>query len=258
MGILNRDGYNIFYKWYGKKNGQVIILSHSLGANMEMWKPQLAEFSKHFRILLYDHPGHGKSSKRLKSGEISDYGQDVLALMDTLGINKPFFCGLSLGGMVGIWLGAMAGNRFKKIVICNTAAKIENTEILNSRISIIKEQGIGAIAHDVIKKWFTKEYIKSEIEIIKRIKKIFLTTSREGYIQASETVCRLDLYEELDQIDIPVLVVYGINDLATPPKWNEFIIEKVKHSVKLKLGTGHLSNIEAADEFNKGVIKFLS
>lgn len=222
-----------------------------------MWAPQLNALKEHFHILLYDHPGHGKSALRSTHGRIADFGEDVLALIDELNLHKVYFCGLSLGGMVGIWLGAHAGNRFKKIVLCNTTAKMENAEFLRKRIAQIRETGLSTISKDVLDKWFTPEFRNQFPRVIRQAKEMLLTTQDEGYAQAAEMVCDMNLYEELNQITIPVLVIYGTEDRATPPEVNLEIVQRIGSARSLCLNAAHLSNLQAPQEFNRGIMEFL-
>jgi 3-oxoadipate enol-lactonase len=223
-----------------------------------MWAPQLENFSQSYRLLLYDHPGHGNSPERPAGSAIGDYGADVIALMDALEIQKAFFCGLSLGGMVGLWLGAHESGRFEKLVLCNTTAKIANTDLLRGRIAKIREvDSIDGIVDSVIGKWFTPLFINNNPAVIEDIRRMFLETTPGAYCDTSETVCNLDLRKEMSSISVPTLVVYGNADEATPPAWNRAIAESIRGARTEALETAHLSNVEAPRNFTQAVMRFL-
>lgn len=254
---LDRNGYSLFYEWKGAREGPVLILSHSLGTDHRMWDRQVQAFGKDFRILLYDHPGHGKSTLRPAQGRIADYGGDVLALLDSLKIEKASFCGLSLGGMVGIWLGAFSGSRFDKLLLCNTGARIEDPGLLEQRILEIRKNGLESITDSVLGKWFTPGFSERESAVVQEFRSMFLSTSTEAYAMTAGTVCQMNLLSDLGRINNPTLVVYGDSDEATPPAWNFILRDTIPGARALGLTSAHLSNIEAEDEFNSGCLEFL-
>jgi 3-oxoadipate enol-lactonase len=257
MPFLERDGYRIHYEWAGAKDGPVLMLSHSLGAHRGMWSDQVQALGAHARLLLYDHPGHGRSTIRPTKGCIADYGRDVLALLDALKIEKLSFCGLSLGGMVGLWLASQAGGRLERVVLCDTTAKIEDTRLLRGRLDEIRADGIESICESVLEKWFTPRFRQCEPDRVAQARQMLLTTSGDAYAMTAEVVCDLDLREELKHIAASTLVIYGSEDLATPPAWNLAICEGIRGAEALSVPGGHLSNIESAEEFSAAVLRFV-
>ena len=143
----------IHYELSGSPGAPVLLLSHSLGVHLSMWEPQLAEFSKHFHVLRYDTRGHGSSSVPSGDYSIAVLAQDVLHLLDALSIDRAHFCGISMGGMTGMWLAANAPNRFHKIVLSNTAVKIGTPDTWAARIASVRSKGMGAVAPAVIERW---------------------------------------------------------------------------------------------------------
>ena len=258
MPLLDRGEYHLYYEWGRKSSGPVLILSHSLGADRRMWQPQMDGFERHFQVLRYDHPGHGLSDARPAVVPIADYGREVLALMDDLGIDKAHFCGLSLGGMIGMWLGAHAGARFEKIALCSTTAHHENPQLLRGRIAEIRRSGLQGITDSVLGKWFTPRFRGERPDIMAEMSAMLLETTAQGYADTAETVLALDLRADLPAITVPVLVVYGSHDEATAPSCNTAIAAAIPHARQLCLPTAHLSNVEAPQEFTAGVVGFLT
>ena len=257
MPYTGRDGYRIFYEMEGADDAPILILSHSLGANRTMWDAQHETFSRHFRVLRYDHPGHGHSDKRPSAGTIDDMGRDVLALMDTLSIETCSFCGLSLGGMVGMWLGINAGERLDRLVLCNTTARIEDPSLLHARLECIRSNGLASISDSVINAWFTPAFRRSHPATVQQATRMFLTTTSSGYVQATEVVCALDMRGGLGRISIPTRVLYGRCDAATPPSWNEAVAGAIAGATAESLDTAHLSNVEAPERFGQCASAFL-
>lgn len=259
MPFIKRDSYRLYYECTGDGSLPVLVLSHSLGASRVMWQPQLEAFSRSYRLLLYDHPGHGLSDPRAAAGSMEDYGRDVIALMDELRVKRASFCGLSLGGMVGLWLGANAARRFDKLVLCNTTARIADPALLRGRLERLRSAGsLGAIGESVFSKWFTRPFLESRPDVARAVRRMFLTTTAKGYADASVTVCEMDLRPQLGRITLPTLVVYGRYDEATPPEWNFAIADAIPGSRTCALEAAHMSNVEASQEFTDNVLSFLS
>ncbi len=258
MAYLQRNSFRIFYHWDGDERAPVLILSHSLGADHRMWEPQVEILKEYFHILRYDHPGHGDSDVRPRKATIADFGADVLALMDDLGIERANFCGLSLGGMTGLWLGANAPQRFSRLVISSATAQFDDTSLLRRRIATIRRDGrLDAITESVLNVWFTPAFREREREQMVGIEKMFLKTQVEGYAATAETVCELDLRDDLARISIPTLVIYGSDDHATTPAQNRFLRETIPGAQEVCVTAAHLANVEASTDFSNAVRDFL-
>jgi 3-oxoadipate enol-lactonase len=145
MPTIDADGCPINVQIDGPDGAPVLMLSNSLGTNLHMWDGQMPEFTKHFRVVRYDRRGHGKSGVPKGPYSMERLGRDVLAILDALKIDKINWCGLSMGGMVGMWLGANAGNRLNKLVLSNTTAYFADKALWQGRIKQVREQGLGSI-----------------------------------------------------------------------------------------------------------------
>ncbi len=148
----------IHYLLEGPAGSNVLIFSNSLGTNFSMWDPQASEFKKHFRILRYDTRGHGQSSVTPGPYSIEQLGKDVIALVDALQLDRVHFCGLSMGGMIGMWLGANAPERLSQVILCSTAAKIGTPETWNARIDAVRKGGMKQVASSVVERWFSPAF----------------------------------------------------------------------------------------------------
>ena len=162
MPVIQSSGCPINVQIDGDKDAPVLIMSNSLGTTLGMWEPQVAPLTKHFRLVRYDRRGHGKSGVTPPPYTMEMLGRDVLAIMDGLGIAKANWCGLSMGGMVGQWLGANAPERFDRLILCNTACYYVDKAAWVDRINAVKKGGMTAVAAGVAGRWFTPGFIARE------------------------------------------------------------------------------------------------
>src|SRR5215471_12218496 len=187
----------IHYRLSGPENLPTLVLSNSLGTNFAMWDPQLEQVSKHFRFLLYDTRGHGQSQVTPGPYSFDILGRDVLALADELGIGKFSFCGLSMGGVVGMWLGINASYRLQKLILCSTAARIGNSDTWNARIEQVRKGGTKSIAGTTMERWFTASFRQQEPDTVARIREMVESTNKDGYIACCEALRETDFRESL-------------------------------------------------------------
>ena len=236
----------------------VLMFSNSLGTDFSMWDPQMAELARHFRILRYDTRGHGKSSVTSGDYTIEQLGHDALGLMDSLQLDRVNFCGISMGGMIGIWLGIHAPNRLHRLVLSNTAASIGTKETWNARIATVRKDGMKPVAATVIERWFTPGFRASHPEKVAALQKMLETTPREGYAGCCAAVRDMDQRAMVAQIDAPTLVIYGASDFVIPLPDAHFLANQIRGAAELELDAAHLSNVEQAESFTEAVSKFLS
>ena len=191
-----KDG-RIHYELAGPAMAPVLVLSNSLGTNFSMWDPQIPELSKKWRVLRYDTRGHGQSSATKGPYAMSQLGRDVLDLLAALNVDKFSFCGLSLGGMIGMWLGLHAAERVQKLALCSTAAKIGTPETWNARIETLRKGGIKPISTATMERWFTGRFRESRREVVERVKLMLESANVKGYIACCGALRDCDLRESI-------------------------------------------------------------
>jgi len=258
MPILNSGDSRIHYALEGQSGAPILMFSNSLGADSSMWDPQAAEFQKKFRTLRYDTRGHGQSSPTPGPYSIELLGKDVLALLDSLHFDRVHFCGLSMGGMIGMWLGLNAPERLNHLVLCNTGAKIGTAESWKTRIEAVQKNGMKSVAPAVIERWFTPTFRQKEAEAISRIRKMLEATNPDGYVSCCAAVRDFDCRDQLGGIRTPTLVIAGAHDPATPPADGRFLAQNIPPARFVELNAAHLSNIEDRDRFTNELAAFLS
>jgi 3-oxoadipate enol-lactonase len=257
MPFVESDGARIRYRFDGNERGPVVMFSNSLGTNLSMWDAQVPALAAHFHVLRYDTRGHGQSSITAGPYSIMQLGRDVVRLLDELEIERAHFCGLSMGGMTGMWLGVYAAPRMERLVLCNTAAKIGTPEIWNARIEAVRKGGMAAIAGTVIQRWFTPEFIARAPGAIESTRQMILSTPPEGYVANCAAIRDMDQRETISRISARTLVITGAKDPVTMPSDARFIVERVAGAQYAELDAAHLSNIEAAERFTRTLVQFL-
>ncbi|WP_111430971.1 3-oxoadipate enol-lactonase [Rhodobacteraceae bacterium DSL-40] len=234
-----------------------LTFCNSLGTDLHMWDAQVAGLSKRFRILRYDRRGHGKSGTAGAPLSLADLGGDVIALMDALGIERTHFCGLSIGGLTGQWLGIHASSRLDRVVLCATAARIGTAESWNARIGEVEANGLDGLVPATAERWFTPAFRAAQPEIVDGILHSFAATSVDGYAACCAALAGADLQDSLGRITAPLLAISGDDDPVCPPADLEAIAMAVPNGQHVILPGRHIINIEAASGFNSHLSDFL-
>jgi 3-oxoadipate enol-lactonase len=256
MNFMEVNGVKIHYRLDGREELPVLVLSNSLGSDLSMWNPQIEALTEHFRVLRYDTRGHGASDVPPGPYSIEQLGQEVVGLMDGLGIERAHFAGVSMGGMTGMWLAVNVPERFGKIALCNTAAYFGPRETWDQRIRAVRYEGMGAVAEGAIERWFTETYRDLGTEDVEQRRRVLLATSPEGYIATCEALAGRDLRDAIKNINLPTLVISGSYDLSTPPREGQYLAQQINGSRYVELPGAHLCNIELAQEFTKELTNF--
>lgn len=246
------------YKIQGTPNSPVLIFSNSLGSEMMMWDEVVPYLLPYFRVLQYDTRGHGGSEKTPEPYTIALLGQDVIDLLDQLNISEAYFCGLSMGGLIGQWLGLNYPNRIKKLIVCNTGAKIGNDERWNGRIETLKAHGMQAIVEDTMERWFTEDFRVKNPQRVAETHAMFLRSNVEGYCNCCAAIRDADFREELQKVSVETLVITGDEDPVTNVEQAEFIANEIPDSHLRILHARHLSATELPKEFAETIIEFIA
>ena len=257
MPTVQSNGCPIHVEVEGPEKAPVLMLSNSLGTTLHMWDPQVAQLTRHFRLVRYDRRGHGKSGVPAGPYNMEMLGRDVLAILDALKIDKINWCGLSMGGMVGMWLGANAPQRINRLILSNTSCYMADKEIWNGRIRTIREKGLEAIVGGTMERWFTANFRERDPKAIAWMTEMFLSTKPEGYIGCGEAVRDMDHREIIKSITAPTMIIAGRHDPATTVEAAEFIHSRIPGSKLTLLEAAHIANVELQKEYTDAVLGFL-
>lgn len=258
MAFAELKAARIHYELTGPAGAPVVVLSNSLGTNFSMWDAQMPEFTKRFRVLRYDQRGHGKSSVPAGPYAMGELSGDVVELLDALKLEGVHFCGLSMGGQTGMWLGVHAAGRIARLVLANTGAKIGTPEIWKARIDAVERQGMNSVAAAVLERWLTAGFRCGHPDVAARILGMLETTDSQGYVACSAAVRDFDYREKLGPVRAPTLVIAGTHDPSTPPEGGRWVAQRITGARYVELNAAHLSNVEASERFTAEVATFLS
>ena len=217
---------------------RVVLLAGALGTTLELWEPQLPALTPRFRVLRYE--------------SVVPF-DTVVALLDELGLERVSFCGLSLGGIVGMWLALEQPERIDRLVLAATSARFATPSYWEERADLVLEGGLAAVADVTLERWFTPSFPD-----MRRYREMLLSTSPEDYVQACAALRDWDVRDRVDRISAPTLAVAGADDPSTPPADLEFIAAAIPGArLKVINGARHLPNVERPEAFNEAVLAHL-
>lgn len=252
-----QQAQGIAYTVSGPDGAPVVVLSNSLGTTMQMWSAQLEALSSRYRVVRYDTRGHGASFAPAAGYTLDMLGRDVLAVLDALKIERAHFCGISMGGLTGQWLGVHARERIDKLIVANTAARIGTAQGWGERAAAVHARGMAEVANGAAGRWFTADFVQRQPEVVARLTDQLRATSAQGYAACCHALATADLRDEIDTISAPTLIIAGRYDPVTTVDDAQFIAARVPGARVATLDASHLSNVEAAQAFNHTVLAFL-
>jgi 3-oxoadipate enol-lactonase len=258
MPFIDANGTRFNYQFDGPDRAPVVVLSNSLGTTLSMWDSQAPALSQKFRVLRYDMRGHGLTTCTPGPYTIEGLARDVVGLLDALKIDRAHFCGISVGGALGQWLGVNAADRFNSLVLSNTAARIGTQDGWNSRIKAVREGGMASVADAVVSRWFTAGFVKKSPKVVEAKRQMLLRTPPEGYVATCEALREMDQRETIARVSVCTLVIAGAHDAVTTPVDARFLVDRIHAAQYVELNAAHLSNIEDAEAFTTALINFLT
>lgn len=233
----------------GPAGAPVVVLGNSLGTTRELWEPQAGVLGERFRLVRYEHRGHGGSPAPAGPYTIGELGADVLRLLDDFGIASASYCGVSLGGMIGMWLAAHVPERIDALALCCTSACLPPVQMWESRAAQVRAAGMASLSGQVVGRWFTPAFAERRPATVARFVTTLEGVDPEGYAGCCEAIAAMDLRPSLGRISAPVLVIAGAEDPATPPWHGARIASAVGRSrLRVIRGGAHLANVSQPGE----------
>lgn len=257
--FIDTGGNRIHAVVHGEGNGPWVTLVHALATNARLWDDEAKAFTPEFRVVQIDLRGHGKSEAKVQSKTLDDFGSDIVAVWNALGIDKSHVVGLSVGGMIGFGLALNHPDRLLKLVAADCRADAPEMFVNNwiNRRAILKEKGMAGVADMTLATWFAKKTRAEKQHVIDAARAMILETSDAGYVGASTAIQTLDYKRRLNEIRVPTLLVVGAEDGPHPAEMRE--MAKLMPGVDLAEieDAGHLANLEQPERFDDIVLSFL-
>ena len=230
----------------GPAGAPVVVLGNSLGTSCAVWNSQVAVLSGRFRLLRYELPGHGGSPALDGPYTIAELGAAVLGLLDRHRIARAAYCGISLGGMVGMWLAAEFPSRITALGLVCTSAYLPPAPAWLARADQVHDHGLACISAASVGRWFTPAFARQEPAVIAAFTADLERTDAVGYAGCCAAIAAMDLRSRLTSITARTLVISGANDPATPPDHGARIASGVRGARLLVIrGAAHLANVSA-------------
>jgi 3-oxoadipate enol-lactonase len=252
------NGIEINYEVSGREDAPWLVLSHSLACSVRMWDPQVDAFQSKFRILNYDMRGHGATSAPQGPYTLDMLADDVLALTKQLNVQKGYYCGLSIGGMIGQTIAIRGGHPFTKMVLADTThtQPPEAIKQWEDRINIAKSKGMAGLVDGTMERWFTEPYRKKNSPEFQKVRDLVLKTPVAGFVGCGQAIMKLNTTARLKDIKLPVLAITGEQDGAAPG--TKYIGEHVPGAKYVGIpNAAHIANVEQAEAFNRALREFL-
>jgi 3-oxoadipate enol-lactonase len=246
------------YELHGPDKAPALVLSSSLGTTRALWSRQLGELAERFRVLAYDHPGHGASELPALPCTVEALADGLVGLLDELGLERVSLCSVSLGGMVAMATALHAPERVERLVLASTSAHLGPPGPWLDRARTVRTEGMEAVASSVVARWFTPGLRHEQPETVARFRAMLLATPAEGYARCCEAIAAWDGRERIGAIAAPVLVVAGADDPATPVAHAELVAARIPGArLHVLERAAHLANVERAEAFTGAVLEHL-
>jgi len=258
MPVIRVNGDDFFVNFDGPATAPVLLLSNPLSSDLSMWDDQVSVWAQRFRVVRYDQRGHGSTVVSTEPYSMDQLGRDAIGVMDALGIKTAHWCGLSLGGMVGMWILTHAPERIDKAVLANTAAYMGPVELWNGRIETARRGGMRALVEPTIERWFPEHFRQAAPATMDRMRAMILRTPVEGYTGCCAAIRDMDQRTAIRSITNSVLVIIGSRDPATKPADGELIASSIRNAKTVIFDAAHISNIEQPGAFASTVMDFLA
>ena len=258
MSFVQTAFGHLYYRLEGAEGKPVVVLSHCLGLDHGMWEAQEEALAPHFRVVRFDTRGHGASSVVPGDYTIEQLAGDVLTLADALDIPTFAFCGVSLGGMIGMWLGVHGVGRLTHLVLANTSARVSDPSLMDVRRQAVLNGGMSAVVDTAMSRFFTAPLLERNPPRVASARRTFLATSAVGYAGCCAAIRDMDQRNDLARINVPTLVISGDRDISMPwPEHGEVLASSIPGATSVRLDAAHVSTLERPREFSAALLKFL-
>ncbi len=251
------NGTHIHYSQSGPENGPVLVFANSLGTDLRIWDDVVAALSGTFNIVTYDKRGHGLSGIGDAPYDVSLHANDLIGLLDFLGLDQVIICGLSVGGLIAQKVTELVPGRVRGLILCDTASKLGDYDSWNTRIEAIKADGIASMGDAIMERWLSPTFRTERVLETAMYRDMLVRTTVEGYVGTCIALRDGDLREAAAKIAVPTLCICGSEDLATPPDVVRAMAAAIPGAeFELIDGVGHLPCIETPELLTRLIDRF--
>lgn len=247
---------DIAYRVAGTAGRRTLVLANSLGTDSRLWAQQVNHWAADHSIICFEYPGHG-SPQWIGEQTMAAYAQRLATLLDSLDVKEYDFCGLSMGGAIGMELALHHGDRMKRLVLSNTAPEFGAQEFWLQRGATATSRGMSALVDATMARWFTSQFATDHRNVLELAKAMLLAVNPRGYATCCQAIGSFEFRSKLGHISQPTLVIAGTNDLATPIEQAARLADGLSNSTYIEMATAHIGNLGAPQEFANAVSAFL-
>jgi 3-oxoadipate enol-lactonase / 4-carboxymuconolactone decarboxylase len=258
MPFAISEGARIFYRLEGAPEKPLLVLAHSLGVDHGLWDPQLPALLRYVQVLRVDLRGHGASDSPAGDYTIEQLGRDVIAAVDSTARERFAYCGLSLGGMIGQWLGANATERITHLVLANTSPRVGVPDLFEARRKAVLEGGMTSVENAAMERFFSPRVLASANPQVATSRAALLAANPVGYAGCCAAIRDMDQRAMLGRIRVPTLIIGGCLDASTPWEGHgDLLATAIPGARSIVLEAAHLSNVELPSAFTNALFDFL-
>ncbi|BEU25745.1 alpha/beta fold hydrolase [Paraburkholderia caribensis] len=247
---------DVTYREVGRVGAPVLVLANSLGTDSRLWNYQVRDWAEDYRVIGFEYQGHGSPAW---AGEqtMHAFALRLASLLEAIDVEEYFFCGISMGGAIGMELARLHRNRMRKLVLANTAAEFGTQEFWAKRSELAIGSGMSALADATLARWFTPQFSSACSDVVAFAKTMFIQVDPQGYAACCQAIGKFDFRAQLGQIVQPALVIAGTDDFATTIEQAAVLSDGIPKSTYAELETAHIGNLGAPDAFVRLVSEFL-
>lgn len=231
----------------GPPDAPPLVLLNSIASTTEIWTPTLAPLIEEFRVVRIDYRGHGASPKAQPGGglTLADIGTDVLAVLDELGVDRVHLAGVSLGGMIGMWLAARHPERIARLALICTSAQMPPAQGWLDRAATVRAEGMSAVAGATVGRWLTPALVARDPGLVADVTAMIMGVDGESYAQCCEVIGAMDQRADLGRIAAPTLVVVADQDPSAPRPHGELLAAGIAGSrLEVLSDAAHVPTLE--------------
>lgn len=256
--VTTDDEVRLYTRVDGAHDGPPLLLLNSLGTDLSTWDPQIPAWSVARTVLRFDQRGHGRSDVPPTPYSVERFARDALTVLDAYGVGTADLCGLSLGGLVAVWIAANEPRRVRRAVFADTAARIGSETGWRERAATVRAEGMAAVTDLILGRFFSPAFRAQGDPALDAVARMLRAAAAEGYAGSCDALATADLTELAQDVQAPSLVIVGTADEATPPSDARTLHASLAHSKLVELaGAGHLANLEHPEDFGRLVLEFL-